>query len=361
MLCTLVGTQGSLVSQVQAPEGVKIGLVLAAVQGDGLRAQDGKRGVELAVAQANGRGGVAGRMVSLLVRHIRGPWGSGSKAIVDLVFQEDVQALIGSLDGRSAHLVVQLAAKSRTPFLTAWATDPTLSRALVPWFFRLVPDDRQQAAALVREIYRQRELERVALVAAETYDARMAAGAFARQVDSAGLAVTLSLTYGGDARDREAALTALVTSEADAVVLLGPAAQSLDLIRQMRVRGVESPVFGTLSLSDVVRNGRTIRGLGEIVVPDAEYGTTVEGRAFTEAFRAAYRSEPGAAAAYAYDATRVLLSAIEHGGPGRASIRQSLGARRPAVGVTGEIRFDRMGNRLRPVKLVALRGGRPQP
>lgn len=362
-ICALVVAQGSLLSQGKDRERVKIGFVLAALPGaeDSLRAQDARRGVELAIAQANDRGGVTGCTVKLVVREIRGLWGSGSKAIVDLTFEEDVQAIIGSLDGRSAHLVEQLAAKSGTPFLSAWASDRTLSGAFLPWFFQLVPDDRQQAAALFREIYHERRLERVALVSAETYDARMAATEFVRQVDSGGVALTAFLTHANNPRDREALLTTLATSNVQAVVLLGPAEQSLELIRQMRMHGVEAPAFGTLPLSDAVRDVRASKGLGEVVVADAGYRITEEGKAFRKAFLSVHGAEPGAAAAYAYDATRLLLSAIQRGGVEQAGIRASLRTDRHPAGVTGEIAFDQMGHRLTPVRLAALRGGTPQP
>ena len=46
---------------------------------------------------------------------------------------------MGSHDGRNAHLVEQVATKSQVVFLSAWASDPTLSQAFVPWFFSCVP------------------------------------------------------------------------------------------------------------------------------------------------------------------------------------------------------------------------------
>ncbi|MFQ6045522.1 MAG: ABC transporter substrate-binding protein [Gemmatimonadales bacterium] len=355
----LGAVESSSPSHAQEPAPVKLGLVLAAAHGDTLRMENARRGAELAVQQVNRRGGVRGRAVQLVVREIRGPWGSGSKVIVDLVFEEGVRALLTSLDGRNAHLVLQVAAKSRTALVATWATDPTLSQAFVPWFARVVPDDRQLAAALVREIYDERGLGRVALVAAGTIDARMAREAFERGADSAGHAVSLSFIYRDDARERDSVAALLGENGIDAVVLLGPATQSLRMIQEIRRRGVTAPVFGTLSLALVMRNGRGSRGLGEVVVPDPELRETAEGRAFVKMFRTEYGSEPGPAAAYAYDGARVLLAAIERGGPDRASIRRSLAAGRHTAGATGDITLGEMGNRLTSVKLVAVRDGMP--
>ena len=84
---------------------------------------------------------------------MEGPWGTGSKQAVNLVFDEEVVAMLGSHDGRNAHLVEQVSAKSRVVFLSAWSGDPTLAQAFVPWFFNCVPNDLQQADVLIEEIY----------------------------------------------------------------------------------------------------------------------------------------------------------------------------------------------------------------
>ena len=117
-----------------------------------------KHGAELAIREANEKRGNAGNLFDLVVRSTEGPWGAGSKESVGLVFDDEVIAIIGSLDGRNAHLAEQVAAKTRILFLSAWAGDMTLSQAFVPWYFRCVPNDRQQATALIREIYEKRKI-----------------------------------------------------------------------------------------------------------------------------------------------------------------------------------------------------------
>ena len=52
-------------------------------------------GAELAISEANKNGGLNGRMFQLVVRSMEGPWGTGSKQAVNLIFEEKVWALIG--------------------------------------------------------------------------------------------------------------------------------------------------------------------------------------------------------------------------------------------------------------------------
>ena len=86
---------------------------------------------------------------------MEGPWGTGSKEAVSLIFDDEVTAIMGSHDGRNAHLVEQVTTKTRIVFLSAWASDPTLSQAFVPWYFSCVPNDMQQADVLIKTIYKK--------------------------------------------------------------------------------------------------------------------------------------------------------------------------------------------------------------
>jgi len=142
--------------QKKLNEPIKIGLLIA-----DSTAIEARNGAELAIKEVNEKGGIHGRRIELITRSMEGVWGSGSSEVVDMVFNEDVWAILGSHDGRNAHLVEQVIAKTRVVFLSAWASDPTLSQAYVPWYFSAVPNDIQQANALIEEIYTHRKHEKV--------------------------------------------------------------------------------------------------------------------------------------------------------------------------------------------------------
>src|SRR5450756_1253186 len=96
-----------------------------------------KHGAEMAISKANEDGGFDGKPFQLVIRSMEGPWGTGSKQAVDLIFEENVCAIMGSPDGRNGHLVEQVTTKARIVFLSTWASDPTLAQAFVPWYFTL--------------------------------------------------------------------------------------------------------------------------------------------------------------------------------------------------------------------------------
>lgn len=338
----------------QHVEVVKVGLLVPG-EDEALAA---KQGAEMAVAKANEGGGFGGRPFELIVRRVEGPWGSGSKAIVNLVFEEGVWAILGALDGRGAHLAEQVVTKGRVVLVSSWATDPTLSQINIPWFFRPVPDDRQQARALVSEIFQARRLQRVATVAADGYDARVAATTFAQVAREAGYPLSVQLSYGEAGRDFEVVLSRIENHGVEGVVLFGPPSPAAELIRRMRARGMRQALFGPLSIVDcdfLESVGTDLEGA--VLVAPGHW--RARGKTFRQEFQDTYGYLPNAVAAYAYDGMRVIVQAIEQVGLDRERIRDAVANIHYMQGVTGPIRFDAKGNRLGPVGLVEIINGRP--
>jgi hypothetical protein len=141
------------------PEEIRIGMLLPASTDRDPLAKAARDGAELAVLTANQQGGYNGRPFRLIIRTADGLWGAGSKESVKFVHEDQVVAMITALDGRNAHLAEQVAAKSHVVQLSTRATDETLSQAFVPWFFRIVPNDKQQAEAMINEIFQSRGMQ----------------------------------------------------------------------------------------------------------------------------------------------------------------------------------------------------------
>ncbi|HVR04258.1 MAG TPA: penicillin-binding protein activator [Polyangia bacterium] len=79
------------------------------------------------------------------------------------------------------------------------------------------------------------------------------------------------------------------------------------------------------------------------------------GRAFVDAYRAAYGQEPHATEAYAYDAVNVLRAAAATGGHTRADVLHAL-ATSSFEGLTGTLRFGAEHGRVDPPRVYAVEG-----
>ena len=167
--------------QTPKKETIKIGFLIRDKEDNNIQ-----QTAQEAIDQANAEGGYKGQKFELVIKSCDGPWGVTSKQTVALIFDDQVPILVTALNGRNAHLAEQVAAKSHVVMLSTLSSDPTLSRAYVPWYFRLVPDDRQQAIALVEKIYSKGEAQKVAVISLDSYDGKKSTEAFIAEVQQKG-------------------------------------------------------------------------------------------------------------------------------------------------------------------------------
>jgi len=319
-----------------------------------------KQGAELAIKMTNETGGINSRPVQLITKGMEGPWGTGSKQAVDLIFEDKVWALLGSHDGRNAHLVEQAATKSIVVFISAWSSDPSLSQAFVPWFFNCVPNDRQQANALIEEIYTKRKLTRVTAIIDDTYESKMAFKNLLQRVKLTGKSEPVQLLFDNYASNLNALANQINRTNIDCIVLLCRPKASLEVIRLIRQRKISQPVFGSLSImNENELSQHEMREFDNILsVPSAIWSKS-KFQIFSQEYQNEYGEFPGMVAAYAFDGMNVLLDAIRTARePEREKIQQSL-LKTHYKGVTGLIQFDEKGNRSDTYQVTAVKNGYP--
>lgn len=304
-------------------------------------------GAELAVRNANIKGGLKGHKVGLVVRSMEGPWGTGSKQAVDLIFNEKVWALLGLHDGRNAHLVEQAATKSQVVFLSAWSADPTLSQAFVPWFFNCVPNDDQQAESLFNEIYEIRKYRNIIVVHGNDYDFAKSHSSFMNLVKISGKPGPLQFNlkdYTGKTVDLAEKIS---ESDADCIVLFCLPSASFELIRQIKRITPDLNVFGPLAiLNENELPAQELNLFDNIFsVPSGEW-PEVENRKFRQEFEKEYGYPPGLSASYAYDAMNAIIGAVQQAGSSDYEMIQKSLKNIQFNGVTGPVQFDDKGNRI---------------
>lgn len=333
---------------------VKIGLLIR--DNNSLAA---KYGAELAIRKANEAGGFKGKKFQVVTRSMEGPWGMGSKQAVDLIDSENVCALLGSHDGRNAHLVEQVATKERIVFLSAWASDPTLAQAFVPWYFSCVPNDLQQADALIKEIFERRKLIRIATISDNGYDSKLAVFNLAKKIKTAGKKEPDQYFYENPLQDFNEILDKINKSMVDGIILFGAPSSSMKFINQMERRKMKQRVFGAISILD--ENESSVQEQEEyknMILFVSGNWTRPKGQAFRREYQRLYGNVPGAVAAYSYDGMCLLIEAVRRSGTDRDEIQKALTKIR-FDGVTGSIQFDERGKRIGATNLVEIKNGIP--
>jgi len=335
-------------------ETIKIGLLI-----DNKSSLAAVHAAELAISEANSKAGIRNRKYELVVRSMEGPWGTGSKQTVDLIFDENVAAIAGSHGGRNAHLAEQVCAKSRVILISARASDPTLTQAFVPWYYSCVPNDNQQAAVLSEEVFNRNKESDVLLVSDNDYDARQASQSMITRIKSSGLKDPELLRYDENENDLSGIAATILKSGKRCIVLFGKPPSALNLLREIRKLKYDFRIYTSLSMMD--EDKLAIKDLSHyegLTIISPFFANNPKWTSFSKAFLKKFGYEPGVIASYSYDAINVIIEAIDRNGPDQEMMQKTIEESK-FEGLSGIIEFDKHGNRKEPFSMITIKNGAP--
>ena len=310
-------------------------------------------GAGLAVKQINDQGGVKGKPLKLIIRSVEGAWGAGSSEVVDLVFKEKVTAIVGSIDGRNSHLAEQVIAKTQVTYLSVWASDPSLSKAYVPWYFSLVPTDDQQATLLLEEVSVKKRFQNILVVNDQTYDAEQALKSFFEASNGIENLNIFSITYpSSGSKDLKSRIE---NNKLDAIILLGRQIPISDFLKQHGVSGKTIPVYTNLA-AQASENYFSNQFETKDQFKEVTSGSWMRSDAddFQKAFFTKCKVRSGPVAAYAYDGIMMVSEALKQSGNDRESLQKHM-SQINYQGVTGTVQFDSQGRLKNTGKLLLIR------
>lgn len=342
------------------PDEIRLGVLLPAT---GLDVEEGlrmRRGVDLALAEANAEGGYEGSPFVALYRDESRAWGASGNAAVELVFDQGVWAIVGALEDNASHVMSRLLLKIETPVVNTGGTDPTLTEHLVPWMVRVRPDDRQTGYRLARRVFEEDGREKVAVFRANDRYARMGITEFNDAARRLHRPIALEIRFENHDSAWPNQIERLRTVDPDAIVLWGRAAATGRVLAALREAGLDQPVYGPDRLLDPAFLDGAARH-AEGVIATCAFDPNGGGErwdGFRRRYREAHGEDPDAVAAFAYDGTRYLVQAIREGGLNRVRIRDRLFAHQEWRGVTGTVRFDATWNNVSPMRLCRVSDGR---
>ena len=333
-------------------------------------------GAQLAVEQANTRGGYGGKPFRLMLHddynnwqegavggNVRPTnpeiWGSTSDAAVKMIYDDKDWAIFGSISSESTHIMLRVALKAEIPIVNSASTDPTIPETSIPWFFTDLQDDRVQADTLARRIYTDLGLKRVALLRINNRYGRMSSPKFRDASQRLGHPVVIEQKFMAGTTDFTRQLRVIQESRADAVVLWTDEVPAAMILKQMRAMGMKQPVFGsyrTLGPDLVKEAGPAAEGF-EAVFPYDPNRNDPRWLRFNNDFEARFHEPPEQFASLAYDAMNMLLDSICRAGLNRVRIQDALDNIRQYDGVTEHMVFDPNEKNVSPMYIGTVHDG----
>jgi ABC-type branched-subunit amino acid transport system substrate-binding protein len=333
-------------------------------------------GAQLAVEEANARGGYGGKPFTLMphndydnwqAKTVYGDdrptdptiWGSASNEVVKMVYDDKDWAIFGSISSESTHIALRVALRAEIPIVNSASTDPTIPETYIPWYFTDLQDDRVQSLTLARRIFTELGLKRVALLRVNERYGRFGVPKFRDAARRLGHPVVIEQKYLPGDKDYTQQLKVIRSSHADAIVLWTDETQAAGILKQMRAMGMKQKVFGayrTLGPTLLAEAGDAAEGF-EAVFPYDANRTDPKWVDFNHRFEDRFKEKPEQFASLAYDAMNALLDSICKAGLNRARIHDALANIEQYEGVTGPMVFDPNQKNVMPMYLGTVHNG----
>ena len=333
-------------------------------------------GAQLAVEEANARGGYGGKPFHLMLHNdydnwqaktVYGDdrptdptiWGSASNEVVKMVYDDQDWAIFGSISSESTHIALRVALRAEIPIVNSASTDPTIPETYIPWYFTDLQDDRVQCLTLARRIFTELGLKRVALLRVNSRYGRFGVIKFRDAARRLGHPVVIEQKYLPGDTDYSKQLQVIRSSRADAIVLWTDETQAALILKQMRAAGMKQRVFGayrTLGPTLLADAGEAAEGF-EAVYPYDPARNDPRWLAFNRRFEDRFHEKPEQFASLAYDAMNALLDSICEAGLNRARIHDALANIEQYDGVTGHMIFDPNQKNVAPMYLGTVHNG----
>ncbi len=327
------------------------------------------QGIVLAVEEANARGGVAGRPVTLLSRDDEGKPERAIAAAEELASRHRALALIGGYVDSLVGPISEVADRSKIPYLATASLDERLTARGNRFFFRVssLAAYVKVTSGIVLDLF---QAKNVAILHSSTPGASQLARRQKEALERAGVKVSVFEPFAPGLSDFTPLLARVRDQGAEVLLSDTFFADHLLLVRQMAQAGITLKAFlGAFG----VEFPNVIRELGS--ASEGLYGTTSwqpgvnlagnerESLAFIEAFRKRFGADPVPLTMHGYAAAKTLLKALESvAGGGKVmageALRDAL-ARSDVDTPLGRVKFNEGGDPLFYERVVVqIQGGR---
>ncbi|HUS90104.1 MAG TPA: ABC transporter substrate-binding protein [Desulfosporosinus sp.] len=338
---------------------IKIGAILSLTGSAAMYGKWSQNGIELAIDEMNNNGGFNGRSIKVIFEDDISIPSSAVSAAKKLIEIDGVKAILGPLTSSSVLAAAPVAEAKRVVLLSPCASSPKITEA-GDYIFRNWPSDDFEGAAMAEFLAQQLHVTKVIVMAMNNEYGLGLQGVFIRRAKELGLEILGVLSFEQGATDFRTQAAQIGELKPDAVYLPGHAKEVAMIIRQCHEIGVKTiftsgVAFGSPDVFTIA--GNAAEGTYYTAPFFDPNSPNKEVRIFEEAYKARFHAEAEVFAAHAYDATKILVTALQHVGGDANRLKDALYLIRDFPGVTGNTTFDKNGDVIKPVAVKVVKGG----
>lgn len=348
-----------------AQDAIKIGVAVPLSGNYGSAGIDIVDGAELAVRQINAAGGVLGKKLALVSQDDACDADKAANAAKQLVAAR-VTAMAGGYCSSAALAELRVSHAAGIPSVLDASTAPGLTDDGWNDVFRTIGRADAQGQLVSGLMKALLHVKRAAVINDGTTYSQGLAEHLVAALKQDGIAVVYdgALTPGQPSYHDIA--EAAADKAPDALYFTGYFTEAAVLAKDLRQLKPQIQYFmggGTADPSLIEKGGSAVEGMIVTTSPLPQYLKTSSAQRFLKGYEKAYGRAPGPYSVYEYDAVGVTAQAIANAKSDKPTdVAAALHALRNYHGATGEIAFDRKGDRAKAAYMaVVVRHGRFEP
>lgn len=343
---------------------VKLGHAAPLTGGIAHLGKDNENGARLAVEEANAKGiTIDGKKIKfeLLAEDDQADAKIGTTVAQKLV-DANVAGVVGHLNSGVSIPASAIYNQAGIPVISGSATNPKLTEQGFNVTFRVVGRDDQQGPAVANYLINELKVKKVAIADDATAYGEGLANEVEKTLKAAGVEVVAHEKASDKTTDFKAILTNMKSKAPDAIFYGGMDATGGPMLKQAR----ELDMKATFAYGD----GACTDKMGELagaategaICSQAGIPVQAASKAFLEAFKKKFSSDPMLYAPFTYDATNLIIAAMQKANSTDPAKYLSALANISFDGASGKIEFDAKGDRKdAEMTIFKYEGGKPKP
>jgi branched-chain amino acid transport system substrate-binding protein len=337
-----------MASPVLAADTIKVGAILAVTGPASFLGAPESKTLEMLVDEINGKGGVQGRQIELIIKDSGANPEKAISFAKQLIEEEKVFAILGPSTSGETMKIKAIMEEGKTILLSCAAAE-VIVNPVAKYVFKTPQKD----SFAVKKIYMQMQkmgIKKIGLVAGNTGFGKAGMGQLKTLAPEFGLTVVAAEVYDKKATDLTAVVTKLKGAGVEAVVNWSIVPAQAIVPKNMKQIGLDVPLFqshGFGNIKYVEAAGAAAEGIifpaGRLLVSDVLPDDDPH-KAVLVKYKSDYESKYGEAAStfggHASDALLILVKAIETAGVDSEKVRDTIESMQGFVGTGGIFNFS---------------------
>jgi branched-chain amino acid transport system substrate-binding protein len=319
-----------------------------------------KNGMDMALAEWNGKGGVLGKQVKMAFADDKGDPAEAATVYTKLIEQDKSCAIIGTVMSKCSLAGAPICQNAKIPMIATSSTNPKVT-LVGNYVFRVCFIDPFQGTVGAKFAFEDLKARKAACIFDVGNDYTKGLSEFFKaKFTSLGGEVVGYEGHATGTTDFKAQLTKVLAAKPDILYVSDYYNDVALIAKQARELGFKGPLVGgdgwdSPKLMEV--GGAAVEGCF-FTNHYSQDDTSPMVQNFVKAYQAKYNAAPDALAALGYDATNIMLDAIQKAGSTDGDKIKDSMAKEDFQGVTGHVRFDGDRNPVKSAVIIEIKGGK---